>query len=243
MRTPHRVRVRTREAFNDAGGATDRGYQPGSVGTEATRRTTPTSRHLVGIACHRLPTRAATCQQPVTTYPGGCHLRGLSVEAADPISHFPYSRLKSLSRSRGCDSMTSTCENCGAPLHQASRGPKRRFCDDRCRKASGRVLRIAPGDGSADGGPMRRAASLVADEARRRRTLSAVDEAILVAVAEVAGALDKQPGSAALLHEWRGLIADIRREAPGQPERDLAALLEDFRTELSSPRSTKGIAG
>ncbi len=85
-------------------------------------------------------------------------------------------------------------------------------------------------------GALSQAARAVSAEARRRRTLSAMDEAALSALIAVGDALDRQPGSAALVHEWRGLLADLRVEAPGQPQRDLAALLEDFRADLDSRR-------
>jgi hypothetical protein len=86
---------------------------------------------------------------------------------------------------------------------------------------------------------MRRAASLVAAEARRRRTLSAMDEAALSALVAVGAALDSQPGSAALVHEWRGLLHDLRIEAPGQPQRDLDELLDDFRADMRPSRSIR----
>jgi hypothetical protein len=63
-----------------------------------------------------------------------------------------------------------------------------------------------------------------------------MDEAALMTLIAVGDALDRQPGSAALVHEWRGLLADLRLEAPGQPQRDLAALLQDFRADLDSRR-------
>jgi hypothetical protein len=85
---------------------------------------------------------------------------------------------------------------------------------------------------------MHQAASRVAAEARRRRTLSAMDEAALSALIAVGDALDRQPGSAALVHEWRALLADLRVEAPGQPQRDLAALLEVFRTDVGTRRAS-----
>jgi hypothetical protein len=133
--------------------------------------------------------------------------------------------------------MTSTCENCPAPLQQSGRGPRRRFCSDRCRLASRRVLRIAPiASPPADQGAMGQAARAVAAEARRRRTLSAMDEAALTALTAVGDALDSQSGSAALVHEWRGLLSDLRLEVPGQPQRDLAALLEDFRSDIGQRR-------
>jgi hypothetical protein len=83
---------------------------------------------------------------------------------------------------------------------------------------------------------MGQAARAVAAEARRRRTLSAMDEAALTALTAVGDALDSQSGSAALVHEWRGLLSDLRLEAPGQPQRDLAALLEDFRSDIGQRR-------
>ena len=83
---------------------------------------------------------------------------------------------------------------------------------------------------------MHQAASRVAAEARRRRTLSAMDEAALSALIAVGDALDRQPGSAALVHEFRGLLADLRLEAPGQQQRDLGALLEDFRADVGARR-------
>jgi hypothetical protein len=94
------------------------------------------------------------------------------------------------------------------------------------------VLRIAPG--ATGEGAMHQAASRVAAEARRRRTLSAMDEAALSALIAVGDALDQQPGSAALVHEWRGLLADLRVEAPGQLQRDLDVLLRDFRTAVGT---------
>jgi len=68
---------------------------------------------------------------------------------------------------------------------------------------------------------MRRAAERVAAEARARRTLGALDEAVLSALLIASDALDRQPGSASLFHEWRGLIADLRVEAPTKVQRDL----------------------
>jgi hypothetical protein len=59
---------------------------------------------------------------------------------------------------------------------------------------------------------------------------------MLAALIAVGDALDRQPGSAALLHEWRGLLVDLRVEAPGQPQRDLTALLEDFRADVGTRR-------
>lgn len=63
-----------------------------------------------------------------------------------------------------------------------------------------------------------------------------MDEAALTTLIAVGDALDRQPGSAALVHEWRGLLGDLRLEAPGQPPRDLAALLEDFRADMGTRR-------
>jgi hypothetical protein len=105
-----------------------------------------------------------------------------------------------------------------------------------------RLARSAAPGGSPSGtyrsgeGSLSQAARAVAAESRRRRTLSATDEAVLAALIAVGDALDRQPGSAALLHEWRGLLVDLRVEAPGQPQRDLAALLEDFRADVGTRR-------
>jgi hypothetical protein len=99
------------------------------------------------------------------------------------------------------------------------------------------VLRIAPGESPSSGeGALSQAARAVAAEARRRRTLSATDDAVLAALIAVGDAFDRQPGSAALVHEYRALLADLRLEAPGQPQRDLAALLEDFRADVGIRR-------
>jgi hypothetical protein len=123
------------------------------------------------------------------------------------------------------------CETCGKPLTRGSRGPVRRFCDDSCRKRAPRVLRLPAGVGT-----MTRAAERLAAEAGERRTLDAVDEAILAALRAAALALDAQPSNASLMQVWRGLLGDLQAVAPGQQERDLSEILGDYRAKLREPR-------
>lgn len=120
--------------------------------------------------------------------------------------------------------MTLTCEHCGKPLTRGRRGPAPRFCSPRCTEAAKKVFRITPGEGEVS-----RAAQRVVAEARRRRNVDAMDEALLTALVAVGAALDKTPGSAALVDQFRGLIRDLRLEHPGQVARDLDGLLRDYR--------------
>lgn len=82
---------------------------------------------------------------------------------------------------------------------------------------------------------MRRGAERVAAELRAQRTLGALDEAVLSALLSASDALDRQPGSASLLHEWRNLIRDLRLDAPSKAQRDLDDELENYRATVRSP--------
>ena len=82
---------------------------------------------------------------------------------------------------------------------------------------------------------MRRAAERVAAELRAQRTLGALDDAALSALLSASDALDRQPGSASLLHEWRGLIADLRVDAPSKAQRDLDDELAEYRATVRAP--------
>ncbi|HVC03834.1 MAG TPA: hypothetical protein VND88_04090 [Candidatus Acidoferrales bacterium] len=79
--------------------------------------------------------------------------------------------------------------------------------------------------------------------AARNRTLTALDEATLTTLVVVSEAVDRQPGNAALVAQWRALVADLRIEAPGRPQRDVAALLADFRADVNPSRSIHVIEG
>jgi hypothetical protein len=82
---------------------------------------------------------------------------------------------------------------------------------------------------------MRRAAQAVADEEGRRRSLDALDVARITALLETAAALDRSPANASLMHEYRGLMRDLRIEASGQPNTDIDDLIAEFRGRMDGP--------
>jgi hypothetical protein len=86
---------------------------------------------------------------------------------------------------------------------------------------------------------MRRAAQAVADEEGRRRSLDALDVARITALLETAAALDRSPSNASLMHEYRGLMRDLRLEAGGQGDTDLDDLVADFRSRVSGSAAVR----
>ena len=126
--------------------------------------------------------------------------------------------------------MALSCEVCGKPLERGKRGPVRRFCSPAHAAEGRKVIPLEPGSGEVS-----RAAQRVASEARKRRDVDALDDALLTALVAVGAALDKSPGSAALVSEFRGLIRDLRLEHPGQTARDLDGLLRDYRASVGTP--------
>lgn len=121
--------------------------------------------------------------------------------------------------------MALACEFCGKPLERGKRGPVRRFCSPAHAAEGRKVIPLEPGAGEVS-----RAAQRVVAEARKRRDVDALDDALLIALVAVGAALDKSPGSAALVDQFRGLIRDLRLEHPGAAARDLDDVLRDFRS-------------
>jgi hypothetical protein len=110
----------------------------------------------------------------------------------------------------------TNCSVCGKPLQQALQGPPRRFCSDRCRKRA-RVDASPATTVSTGAGPLRQAAEAGVAELRGQGLLTAQGEILAVALLSTATALDANPGSAALLHEFVGLQG--RLEALGAAAR------------------------
>ena len=126
--------------------------------------------------------------------------------------------------------MALNCEHCSKPMERGKRGPVRRYCSPACAAEGRKVIPLEPGAGEVS-----RAAQRVVAEARKRRDVDALDDALLTALVAVGSALDKSPGSAALVDQFRGLIRDLRLEHPGQQARDMDGLLRDYRSAVGTP--------
>lgn len=116
------------------------------------------------------------------------------------------------------------CENCGKPLVRGRRGPRRRFCGDRCRVASHRLVLAAPVSGVMQATAARLSAALGPQS-------NPVADARVVSLSQLAIGLDAAPGSAALWAQWLSLLRDLQRGQDGDDaaQTELAAVLAAVR--------------
>ena len=123
----------------------------------------------------------------------------------------------------------AVCEKCGKPLTHGSRGPRRRFCSDKCRLSRSRVVAMPAAWGD---GVMQRAASRLA-EALGRQT-NAITDARVVSLVQLAIGLDAAPGSGALWSQWLGLLRDLQRDQDGDEaaQTELASVLATVRPQV-----------
>jgi hypothetical protein len=123
----------------------------------------------------------------------------------------------------------SSCEKCGKALKQGARGPRKRFCDDRCRLSRPHVLVIDPG---ASQGVMQATAARVAKALGRQA--DALTDARAVSLQQIALGLDLNPASAALWSQWLSLLRDLQRGQDGgdAARTELDAVLADIRPKV-----------